>query len=213
MSKITIMQDVLKAIAPYQSTEQARYYLNGISFQDGLLVATDGHRCVALKPAVCKGGKDMPHFILPSDVVAKIIKTKSPDRRASVFVDIDLKAKMASVYLSDKEDNRHEIASYRFEPVDGQFPNWRRIVPAAKYYKQGVPADFSPDYLADFASLGSQIRIYPNAEPTAPMIVRAKCAHYDAFGVLMPMRGDNGMDMIPGWLGITQPEEPEAQAA
>lgn len=112
------------------STEETRYYLNGIYMHvahDGGLrfVATDGHRLFRQDMAAPEGAADMPGVIIPRKTVSllhKLLKGKAcPDK-----VGIELTETKLRVTWGD--DGFYVTLQSKF--VDGTFPDYERVIPA-----------------------------------------------------------------------------------
>lgn len=115
------------SIAPQDDT---RYYLNGVyvhQLQDLAvrLVATDGHRLF-----VCSIAKDQEiawarkGAILPASQlqrIAKYLGKKAPAVRVTFGVN----------HPSMKVDEIDGIATFQVKPIDGEFPDYQRVVDAA----------------------------------------------------------------------------------
>ena len=108
------------------STEETRYYLNGIYFHsvevDGTqmlrAVATDGHRLAQAQLACPQGASGMPGIIVPRKTVLELIKLLED---ADGEVDVSLSASkirfvLSSVVLTSKL-------------IDGTFPDYERVIP------------------------------------------------------------------------------------
>ncbi|GAB1580493.1 DNA polymerase III subunit beta [Phyllobacterium phragmitis] len=108
------------------STEETRYYLNGIYLHaienNGALklraVATDGHRLARAEldaPAGCEG---MPGIIIPRKTVAELQKlVDDPDVAVTVELsDAKIRFTIGSVVLTSKL-------------IDGTFPDYQRVIP------------------------------------------------------------------------------------
>ena len=108
------------------STEETRYYLNGIYLHahesDGGLklraVATDGHRLARSEidaPAGCEG---MPGIIIPRKTVSELQKlVDDPDVAVTVELsETKIRFTIASVVLTSKL-------------IDGTFPDYQRVIP------------------------------------------------------------------------------------
>lgn len=163
---ITIPTDLLKAAAVCASTDQHRYYLNGV-FVDphGYLVSTDGHRLFCAQIDL-----DTAHpvgTIIPNDAIKKAL---------TGFKDV----------IITLTPNR--LGDTLYTPVDGTFPDWRRVVPTDV---SGAIAQFDPAYVGDFGKVAKILgdkkgapRIWHNGDsPAGIEFTREGC-----FGVLMPMR-------------------------
>ena len=109
------------------STEETRYYLNGIYLHtievEGrpLLraVATDGHRLARVDTAAPQGASGMPGVIVPRKAVAEIQKLLE-DGDAQVTVELSgskIRVSAQGVVLTSKL-------------IDGTFPDYQRVIPA-----------------------------------------------------------------------------------
>ena len=109
------------------STEETRYYLNGIFVHtteaDGQTVmravATDGHRLARVQIPAPAGSAGMPGIIIPRKAVAEVQKLVD-DAKAEVTVELSqTKARFtfADVVLTTKL-------------IDGTFPDYGRVIPA-----------------------------------------------------------------------------------
>jgi DNA polymerase-3 subunit beta len=104
------------------STEETRYYLNGVYFHvaDGKLrgVATDGHRMARYDVDLPDGADGMPGVIVPRKTVAELSKLLG-DAKGDVTVEIsETKTRWAvgEVTLLSKSN-------------EGQFPDYQRVTP------------------------------------------------------------------------------------
>lgn len=108
------------------STEETRYYLNGIYLHthetDGQLklraVATDGHRLARAEIEAPAGSEGMPGIIIPRKTVGELQKLlDNPDLAATVEVsDTKIRLTIGSVVLTSKL-------------IDGTFPDYQRVIP------------------------------------------------------------------------------------
>ncbi len=123
------------------STEETRYYLNGVYFHtaDGetgpvlRAVATDGHRLARIDAAVPGGAEEMPGVIVPRKTVGELRKLLDDDE-AQIAVSVsETKVRFATpeITLTSKV-------------IDGTFPDYTRVIPQANTRKMEVDA-------ADFA--------------------------------------------------------------
>ena len=192
MLKVTLNIRALRAVLVAVSTEETRYYLNGINLEftpDGVVMAaTDGHRMIVLRQPYGEHAATGAHasVIVPRDLVAKLkVKLKTLDETT----------------LTIGDDGRltfeHAGESYGGARVDGTFPDYRRVVPQDL---DGKPAQYNPAYLADFAKArqeltgskldkdgkGSPIVRYNGGSPA--IVDFAWGTDFQAFGVIMPLR-------------------------
>jgi len=109
------------------STEETRYYLNGIYLHavedDGVkllrAVATDGHRLASVEVPLPDGATGMPGVIVPRKTVAEVRKL------------IDESTDDVSIALSESKIqftiNQAVLTS---KLIDGTFPDYERVIPA-----------------------------------------------------------------------------------
>jgi len=223
MSVVTIRVEVLKAVAPFISKEETRYYLRGAFFSKGLVVTTDGHRLAALNPVNDPNdwAAESPDFILPEETIKKIMSVKPSGKYAKLFVALDTKTNIATVFEKDKDNNRDTKAAFPYEPIDGTYPDFRRVIPKPENFlfprnliKEGgteIKQGFNSKYLGEFSSFGKEVTLYMNIEQYAPCLFRAKTEIFDAVGVLMPMRVSyHEGAIIPDWLKPAKAEGAKA---
>ncbi len=120
------------------STEESRYYLNGIYFHqtpDRLLraVATDGHRLALTQMDLPQGAETMPSVIIPRKAYTELLRLME-DFDGDVEVGLS--------------DNRARFALGQVvmttKLIDGTFPDYDRVVPKDNQRKSIVKvADFS----------------------------------------------------------------------
>ena len=118
------LRDLIDATRFAISTEETRYYLNGIYLhkaEDGNLcaVATDGHRLALTCQALPSGASQMPSVILPRKAVGELRKLLD-DYDGDVSVGLsETRAEFGfgAVRLTSKL-------------IDGTFPDYTRVIPA-----------------------------------------------------------------------------------
>lgn len=109
------------------STEETRYYLNGIFFHaledEGTMVlravATDGHRLARSQMPAPEGSPGMPGIIIPRKAVGEIQKLVE-DAEASATVEVSetkIRVTVGSVVITSKL-------------IDGTFPDYNRVIPS-----------------------------------------------------------------------------------
>ena len=109
------------------STEETRYYLNGIYMhaaeRDGVAVlravATDGHRLASVEIPLPEGAEDMPGVIVPRKTVGELRKL------------VDETTEDVSVGLSETKIRfSFDSAVLTSKLIDGTFPDYQRVIPA-----------------------------------------------------------------------------------
>lgn len=186
---------LLKAAALATSKEETRYYLKGVAVQADakgvFLVATDGHRALVFRQAAeCYGGEPI-NIIIPNNIISGIKLNKHVD--------------LAELTQDSPTHWRLEYCgtSVVFSPIDGTFPDWRRIVPKET---NGELAQFNPSYVGDMGKVAkalgqsdAAVAIAHNGESPALITFGDDV---DGFGVLMPTRANyrsTVWDKAPAW--------------
>lgn len=108
------------------STEETRYYLNGIFFHaadaDGIpllrAVATDGHRLARVETDLPEGAAEMPGVIIPRKTVAELRKLidEAPEEIEVALSETRVQFTAGSIMLTSKL-------------IDGTFPEYDRVIP------------------------------------------------------------------------------------
>ena len=122
------LPDMLSRVRSAVSTEETRYYLNGVFFEFLAylqLTATDGHRLLSYdtphKIAQPASGEKIPPFILPRKTVDMILKAGgvqwvlayTPDHRA-------------------RFTNENDV-TIESKLIDGAFPDYSRVIPKGPF--------------------------------------------------------------------------------
>ncbi len=117
------------------STEETRYYLNGIFLHtvqsEGALklraVATDGHRLARAELDAPQGAENMPGIIIPRKTVSEIQKlVDDPDVAVTIELsDSKIRFTIGSVVLTSKL-------------IDGTFPDYQRVIPTGNDKKMTI---------------------------------------------------------------------------
>ena len=120
------------------STEETRYYLNGVymhvaSGDDGPVlrcVATDGHRLARIEMPLPVGAEEMPGVIVPRKAVGELRKLLDDDD-ADIAVSVsETKVRFATPDIS--------LTS---KVIDGTFPDYARVIPSGNTRKLEVDAE------------------------------------------------------------------------
>jgi len=108
------------------STEETRYYLNGIYLHAAEVngtrvlraVATDGHRLARVEEPLPDGAEGMPGVIVPRKTVAEMRKLaeETTDEIELRLSDTKLQVRLGTVTLTSKL-------------IDGTFPDYERVIP------------------------------------------------------------------------------------
>jgi DNA polymerase III subunit beta len=104
--------------------QDVRYYLNGLLLELApghvRTVATDGHRLALCEAAVELGGEDVQQVILPRKCVLELLRLLEdvPEAVSLVVGSNHLRARFGTLTFTSKL-------------VDGRFPDYHRVIPAA----------------------------------------------------------------------------------
>lgn len=119
------------------STEETRYYLNGIymhtAASDGArvlrCVATDGHRLARIDAPLPEGAENMPGVIVPRKTVGELRKLLDDDDAVIAVSVSETKVRFATpeITLTSKV-------------IDGTFPDYSRVIPLGNTRKMEVDA-------------------------------------------------------------------------
>ncbi|MEX1234558.1 MAG: DNA polymerase III subunit beta [Roseovarius sp.] len=119
------------------STEETRYYLNGVYMhvatgEDGQVlrcVATDGHRLARIDADLPSGAEDMPGVIVPRKTVGELRKLLDDDDMMIAVSVSETKIRFATpnITLTSKV-------------IDGTFPDYTRVIPQGNTRRMEVDA-------------------------------------------------------------------------
>ena len=117
------MRDLIDTTRFAISTEETRYYLNGIYIHKAdsgelCAVATDGHRLAMTRQALPSGAAQMPSIILPRKAVSELRKLLD-DFDGDVFVGLS----------ETRAEFRFGVVRLTSKLIDGTFPDYTRVIP------------------------------------------------------------------------------------
>ena len=147
----------IDAVALAISTEETRYYLNGIfvhvdEFGRLVFVASDGHRLSLLRRDLPEGAAAMPGIIVPRKTVLELSRIcRGEPREARIQVsDAKIRVEIGDMTLVSKL-------------IDGTFPDYVRVIPSAPPIVALVPRQATRDavdrVLAVSAERGRAVKI------------------------------------------------------
>ncbi len=135
------------------STEETRYYLNGVYFhvakssEDKVLraVATDGHRLAQIDETLPNDFVDMPGVIIPRKTVGELRAIlESDDKTISVSVsETKIRFFNSSMTLTSKV-------------IDGSFPDYTRVIPKDNNKKMEVDANYFAQSVDRVSTISSE---------------------------------------------------------
>ncbi|WP_310496187.1 DNA polymerase III subunit beta [Sandarakinorhabdus sp.] len=124
------LKDIIDSTRFAISTEETRYYLNGIYLHAMpgppaklRAVATDGHRLARIEIDLPEGAADMPGVIVPRKCVAEVRKLID-EYAADAPVELSMSpSKIRFKFSTD--------ATLTSKLIDGTFPDYSRVIPTA----------------------------------------------------------------------------------
>jgi hypothetical protein len=207
MHALQLYVPALKAALQCASSEETRYYLGGVLVNAGVnevaYAATDGHVLFAYRRNTQAADNLVGTWIIPADIVAKLKLPSLKARNRAAYETATL-SDAGGGYLNLKCDM--EGTSITFKPIDGTFPDWRRVVPdcvdQADNAKE-VDIQYDPALLTKVWKAGEIL------DGTKPNMARngggPALIHYadeNAFAIVMPMRSAKGTSAkrAPAWI-------------
>lgn len=139
----TALADALGAVDHAISTEETRYYLNGVCLHpqdlDLRFAATDGHRLARWTVDAPIGAASSPTVIVARKTVAVLgrllagaIKAAGDSRPAEVQVEMSADGRILCFALDAEEDGTVELIA---KAIDGTFPDYMRVIPPAPEHR------------------------------------------------------------------------------
>lgn len=171
----TIKTQHIAAALHTAATLDVRYYLNGVFVDSRVIVSTDGHCLSAYLGEECDSY--LSPFIIPRDA-AKLIG----------------KLKCAKAEVTTMPDGCIDIGGIVFKPLDGTFPNYRRVFVGKANPDAAHKMQFNPELVLKFQKIAKTLKascVIPYLYATEGAIgssfrvaIRGKESEY--MGVLMP---------------------------
>ena len=106
--------ETIKDIHQYASKDETRQHLNGIAFDSGHIIATDGHCLKAVKIVGLEGS-----YILPSKGIDILLKLAAKYKLKNVMIELSDNLVMI--------DN--EFFTLTMRPIDREYVKWKAIIP------------------------------------------------------------------------------------
>lgn len=184
----------LKAVSLAASTEETRYYLNGVYVEAKdkklTMVATNGHILMGISFETY--ADDTFGEIIPLSLI-NLIKINSKQKRDGYL------------HVEDKKITlTHGDFSYSAKAIDGIFPNWRVVLPKEA---TGEAAQFDPKYVSVFRKASEVMRL--SSFPTIAHNGRnPTLIHWypNAIGIIMPLANQK-IPTLPEWVKLPEQEK------
>jgi hypothetical protein len=201
---IQINANLFARVAVAQSTEAVRYYLQGVCIQPAgatgkgvTLVATDGHMLIAGNDPKADAAS-----LLPSGgIIVNLGKDGLKAARKGGTVTIDPVTGEASVQSSVDQATIWRSAASTL--IDGNYPDWRRILPQGDMVATGAAFDVKllsrlGDALTDWSKTAHGL-VMRGADDASPHIIACGSPDAAIFAVCMPIRVTPTVG-LPTWL-------------
>jgi hypothetical protein len=198
-----VRADKLRLASLFQSTEETRYYLNGVfihAAEEGVCLAATNGSTLGVFQDIAGFTFASVIVALPKEAKAAIKSRKEPEfcwfgvigghqgagrREARVYDTVlgGCTPDEAQVALLDATDHG-VIWSGAVDLIDGIFPEYSAVIPPRRA-KQALGAFVGPTVIKPFLEVaaGNGLQLYP-AGPSQPIIV--DCGRSDFIGVIMP---------------------------
>ena len=137
MSHVIKTQHIAAAIHT-AANMAARNCLNGVFVDSRVIVSTDGHCASAYLGEECE--EYLPPFIIPIDAAKIIAKLKSSYVEAALL-----------------PDGRIDIGGVVFKPVDGTFPDYKRVF-VGKAGMEAHNLQFNPEMVMKFQKVAKALK-------------------------------------------------------
>lgn len=215
--RISVCAKRFYAALQFISTEETRYYLNGVFIEphkDGgvIMAASDGHVLGAVRDKTAHIVGDGGWICsVPKGPFITALKRKS----AGTVHFVGSSAYLTDAVLGQDATDpafdptiitaQHNAIAYA-KPVDGTFPDWRRLIPSAgvdastrivlngKHFNQFNKA------VSALAEDGTpELSIAMPRDMQSPIVIQSGRAR-DFFGLVMPMREQEKAEANPDWL-------------
>lgn len=186
--KIIFEANKVAAAAIAMSNEQTRYYLNGVFFQDGHAVGTDGHLMTVAKTNGELREDLVEQVNVPADGAIMPVSQKALTAMKKKNADYVIFENDMLTVKTEYDETLHIEES---RPIDGTFPNWKAVIPQNEY--ENAPGAFGRKLLdriaktsAAIGSIGEGIQITGESPTNAHRVNYGK--QTDVYSVVMPMR-------------------------
>lgn len=169
------------------ANNHSRHSLNGVLVDSRVIVSTDNHCASAYLGNTCD--EYLPPFIIPTEAAKLIAKLKCPLVEATVL-----------------PDGRIDVGGVVFKPVDGQFPDYRRIF-AGKAVTKAHKLQFNPEQVIKFQKIAQVLKapytipyLYATEEAGKMFRVAIKGKESEFMGILMSLNLPDAPLVCGDWL-------------
>ena len=196
--KVTLDAALMKGMLAFAGRQDIRFYLNSLLVEttetSAILVASDGHTLAAHRVAADDVEDHQPGLqVIVPRASLESVKPRRTGRAQTVSIEVG-----AEAITVTGETTATTV------PVDGKFPNWRRVLPATV---SGEPGQVNPRFYARVGLLADAV-LGKGANPATffngrgPLLIQFDEATQ---AVLMPLRDEPVFTGLPTWINGGQP--------
>jgi DNA polymerase-3 subunit beta len=157
----SVLGDALHTVAHAISTEETRYYLNGVFVHavglDLRMATTDGHRLARLRMDAPIGAASWPDMIVPRGAVAQLAHlltaAAKADDAATVDVECNEGGRIVSFSMPAADEGTVVLTT---KVIDGTFPDYTRVIPQAPPHDLTVDRAALAEAVARVAAIASK---------------------------------------------------------
>lgn len=196
--KIELKVNTLKAAALSAGTKDIRYYINGVCIDiknatQMVVIGTNGNYCFIGVENYEGDYIEPQQIIIPSEAIASALKGYDK--------------KLNFITLEKLTDKKYSLGNVMFEPIDGKYPDYARIIPN----KENVKAEigyYNHEYLqvgskALKAACGEEYPTLNQHGESDAAVMTCKMDNY--IFIVMPMRARDRKDQLDSYKGIELP--------
>lgn len=197
-AKLIISAKYIEALSAFAATRDVRFYLNGFYAEphpDGgvFLVATNGHIIIVIHDKDAKKCNGPIIYPLPPELV------REAKKKTAESVSFSLSA------AAIKDLGGSLRLQMPIEPIDGQYPDWRKVAKQAIDVDRVEHAPFcmDPKYIAVTSKLLPFGNVCMSPSKSEEPVVFWCDGSDHIWGLIMPCRSRrNLLDFVPDWLGV-----------
>ena len=194
--QLTVSLATLRAARTHSAVKDVRYYLCGVYLDTkaGKVVATDGHRMLV---ANARGVKlDAAPVIIPNELLDAALKQFGGDyARGRSLGTVDVLVTVDGMQLTITTPTGQVSG----KALDGQFPDWRRVVPKPDEVATSTPSIINWEYIAtacDAITIAANVPKAKAGQHAVRVQYRGELpavvcgANTDVLVIVMPLRND-----------------------
>lgn len=195
--KQTTFHAMLKFAAHAAAAKDIRYYLNSVCFEftdagQLIMIGTDGHRMAVVGGTPDLGLPAQQIIVRIEDV--KLLLTMAKPAKQLIGHKVSFTLDSGQLMVTGTAGWRHACT-----PVEGKYPDWRRVAHRGEEPKPQAEISLNADYLADAAKAcgafgrkyaGTTITTYGDTSTSVRVTPHTidDADIFEAFCIVMPMR-------------------------